>query len=147
LVLHHAFKRSNGVPIDLAVGRSKGEWCVELTTGFRRLFASKQNHSGRVLTEFHIVLVAGLRARPGREKALQELLVQMLEPTRDEPGCLTYNLHQSVIDPELFFVYAVWQDETCVEKHSHMKHAQAFKNVAPDLLEGPVLLNKWRIVG
>jgi quinol monooxygenase YgiN len=76
----------------------------------------------------------------GREKALQELLVQMLEPTRDEPGCLTYDLHQSVVDPELFFVYAVWQDETCVEKHSRMKHAQAFKNVAPDLLEGPVLL-------
>ena len=120
---------------------------MELTTGFRRLFASKQNHSGRVLTEFHIVLVAGLRARPGREKALQELLVQMLEPTRDEPGCLTYDLHQSVVDPELFFVYAVWQDETCAEKHSHMKHAQAFKNVAPELLEGPVLLNKWRIVG
>jgi quinol monooxygenase YgiN len=120
---------------------------VELTTGFRRLFASKQNHSGRALTEFHIVLVAGLRARPGREKALQELLVQMLEPTRDEPGCLTYNLHQSVVDPELFFVYAVWQDETCAEKHSHMKHALAFKTVARELLEGLVLLNKWRIVG
>lgn len=50
-------------------------------------------------------------------------------------------------DPELFFVYEVWQDETCVEKHSHMKHALAFKNVAPELLEGPVLLNRWRIVG
>jgi quinol monooxygenase YgiN len=120
---------------------------VELTAGFRRLFRSKQNHSGRALTEFHIVLVAGLRARPGREKALQELLEQMLEPTRDEPGCLTYDLHQSVVDPELFFVYAVWQDEACADKHSRMKHAQAFKNVAPDLLEGPVLLNKWRIVG
>ena len=120
---------------------------MELTTGLRRLFRSRQNHSGRVLTEFHIVLVAGLRARPGREKALQVLLEQMLEPTRDEPGCLTYDLHQSVVDPELFFVYAVWQDETCVEKHWTMKHSLAFKNVAPELLEGPVLVNKWRIVG
>ena len=84
----------------------KGERCVELTTGLRRLFRSRQNHSGRALTKFHIVLVAGLRARPGREKALQKLLEQMLEPTRDEPGCLTYDLHQSVVDPELFFVYA-----------------------------------------
>jgi quinol monooxygenase YgiN len=66
----------------------------------------------------------------------------MLEPTRDEPGCLTYELLQSVVDRELFFVYGIWQDETCVENHSHTKHALAFKNVAPDLLEGPVLLNK-----
>jgi quinol monooxygenase YgiN len=43
--------------------------------------------------------------------------------------------------------YAVWQDETCVEKHWTMKHSLAFKNVASDLLEGPVLVNKWRIVG
>jgi quinol monooxygenase YgiN len=60
---------------------------------------------------------------------------------------LTYDLHQSVVDPELFFVYAVWQDEACADKHSRMKHVLAFKNVAPDLLEGPVLLNKWRIAG
>ena len=120
---------------------------MELTTGLRRLFRSRQNHSGRVLTGFSHRSGGRFACQTWPRKALQELLEQMLEPTRDEPGCLTYDLHQSVVDPELFFVYAVWQDETCVEKHWTMKHSQAFKNVAPELLEGPVLLNKWRIVG
>lgn len=119
---------------------------MTLATGLRRLFGAKQNHSGRELTEHHIVLVAGLRARPGREKVLQDLLGKMLGPTRSEAGCLTWDLHQSVVDPELFFVYQVWQDETSLEKHARLDHVTAFKNAAPEILEGPVLLNKWRIV-
>jgi quinol monooxygenase YgiN len=70
----------------------------------------------------------------------------MLEPTRAETGCLTYDVHQWAVDPELFFVYEIWQDETCLEKHAHLEPTQAFKHAAPEILERPVLLNKWRIV-
>jgi quinol monooxygenase YgiN len=109
-------------------------------------FGAKQHGPGPKLTEHHIVLVAGLRARPGREKQVCDLIRKLLEPTRAESGCLTLDLHRSVVDSELFFIYQVWQDELSFENHTHTEHARAFKNAAPELLEGPVFLKKWQIV-
>jgi hypothetical protein len=53
-VLGRVFKRSSGVPIEFAAAAAKGEgeWCVELTTGFRRLFGSKHNRSAGCLPSF-----------------------------------------------------------------------------------------------
>jgi quinol monooxygenase YgiN len=119
---------------------------VDIELGIRKLFAGKHRVSGRVLTEHHIVLIAGLRSRPGRENELRELLRDGLEPSRADQGCIAFDLHQSAVDPELFCIYQLWQDETALEAHMHTEHAQIFKTALPGLLEGRILLNKWRIV-
>jgi hypothetical protein len=45
-----------------------------------------------------IILTAMVKAKPGQEDAVREVLVALVEPTRKEPGCLCYNLHQSKSD-------------------------------------------------
>jgi quinol monooxygenase YgiN len=119
---------------------------VQFEVGIRKLFAGKHHVAGRVLTEHHIVLIAGLRSRPGREKELCELLMSALEPSRAEHGCIAFDLHQSAVDPELFCIYQLWQDEAALEAHMQAEHSQIFKTALPGLLEGRILLNKWRIV-
>ena len=55
-----------------------------------------------------VILVAMVKAKPGQEEAVQEALMALVEPTRKEPGCLCYNLHQSKSDKTQFMFYEQW---------------------------------------
>jgi quinol monooxygenase YgiN len=119
---------------------------VKLDFGISKIFRAVNWRSGRQLTEHHMVLVAGLRASPQCEDQVFNLLQRMATRTRAESGCLTYDIHQSTADSELFFVYQIWQDEPTFEAHCHRDYTVAFKSAAPGLLEGPIQLRKWKIV-
>lgn len=43
----------------------------------------------------NIILNVHLQAAAGQEEALERQLVALLEPTRAEPGCVSYELHCS----------------------------------------------------
>ena len=47
-------------------------------------------------------VVARVVARPGKVEELQALLRGLIEPTRREPGCVTYELLQNTADPTDF---------------------------------------------
>jgi quinol monooxygenase YgiN len=125
---------------------TSGKSSLKLDFGISRVFRAVNWRSGRPLTDHHMVLIAGLRATPGCEKKVYQLLHRMAARTRLEPGCLTYDIHQSTGDSELFFVYQIWQDETTFEAHCRQDYTATFKNAAPDLLEGPIQLHKWKIL-
>ena len=38
-------------------------------------------------------LVARIKAKPGKEAELRQVLTALVQPTRAEEGCLTYDLH------------------------------------------------------
>ena len=57
----------------------------------------------------HIVtVIAALRVKPGAEDRARQLLHRVIAPTLEEPGCLAYDLHQSVTDPTEFMFYERW---------------------------------------
>ena len=53
--------------------------------------------------------LAFFRARSGRSEALGAALAALVEPTRLEAGCLNYDLHRSVDDADVWFVYENWR--------------------------------------
>jgi quinol monooxygenase YgiN len=93
-----------------------------------------------------VALLAGLRARTGQEGRLLKLLRNLAVSTRRENGCLCNILHQSEADSELFTIYQIWEGEEFLEAHAKTSHTQSFRGAAPDLLEGPVLHTRWKIV-
>lgn len=96
--------------------------------------------------KLRITHLAGLRACPGRQDQLLKLLRDLAGATRTEAGCVCYILHQSAIDAELFTIYQVWEGDEFLKAHAATSHARSFSAVAPDLLEGPVLHTRWRIL-
>ena len=46
-----------------------------------------------------IIMTVGFQARPGKEAELREALTEVLTPTRQEDGCLFYDLHVAADDP------------------------------------------------
>jgi len=82
-----------------------------------------------------IILTAIVKAKPGREEAVKEVLLGMVEPTRKEPGCLCYNLHQSKSDKTQFLFYEQWASKEAIDAHGKTPHMQALGGKLKDKTE------------
>ena len=72
-----------------------------------------------------IILTAMVKAKSGQEEAVKEALMSMVEPTRQESGCLCYNLHQSKSDPTQFMFYEQWASKDALDAHGKTPHMKA----------------------
>lgn len=91
-----------------------------------------------------LTVVAEMRAKPGKENALRQVVLELIEPTQAEPGCLQYDLHEHVSEPGHFVFYEKWTDEEALTKHLSSAHLTAFKASWPELLDGAPVVERYR---
>jgi quinol monooxygenase YgiN len=72
-----------------------------------------------------MILVAMVKAKAGEEDAVKQALMSLVEPTRKEPGCLCYNLHQSKTDKTQFMFYEQWASKEALSAHGKTPHMKA----------------------
>lgn len=83
-----------------------------------------------------LYIVATNRAKPGCEDRLQQIFNALIEPTRQEPGCLQYNLYRGE-DGKKFLFFEHWASPEALEAHRQSAHVATMKREAPALLDGP----------
>jgi quinol monooxygenase YgiN len=83
------------------------------------------------------VVSALWRAKEGKADRLMEVIDEMTQPSRAEPGNLFYQAQRSVDDPQLFYLYEQYADEAGYQAHMDSEHfTRLVKNEAiPELLE------------
>ncbi len=81
-----------------------------------------------------VTVIASMQAAPGRADALREALTALVEPTRQEDGCVNYDLHESISQPGHFFFYENWESAAQLDAHGGSRHIQDFRSRAGDLL-------------
>jgi len=74
-----------------------------------------------------IIVLAQLKAKAGEEGAVKETLTAMVAPTREEEGCICYNLHQSKSDPSEFMFYEQWASKATLDVHGKTAHMKAMQ--------------------
>ena len=82
-----------------------------------------------------IILTAMVKAKPGQEEAVKEVLLGLVEPTRKETGCLCYNLHQSKSDKTQFMFYEQWASKEAIDAHGKTPHMKALGGKLKDKTE------------
>jgi quinol monooxygenase YgiN len=82
-----------------------------------------------------IILTAMVKAKSGQEEAVMDVLVALVEPTRKEPGCLCYNLHQSKSDKTQFMFYEQWASKEAIDAHGKTPHMKALGGKLKDKTE------------
>jgi len=92
-----------------------------------------------------LTLVVTFQARPGKEDKLRTLLTGMLAPTRQEEGCLNYDLHTSPDDPSKFLIYENWASKGHHEAHDKTPHVQNLRACISELASRPVKTHWERI--
>lgn len=90
-----------------------------------------------------LMITARFKAKPGQESRLQRELHRLVEPTRAEPGCITYDLHQSQDDPSRFLFYEIWKSQADLDAHFETPHLQGLRKVTPEIVEGEIEITKW----
>ncbi len=81
-----------------------------------------------------ITVLARFIAKTGMEEDLKRLLLALIEPSRSDEGCISYDLHQAIDDPALFIFYENWQSREHLDKHSATSHVQHFRSKVKTLL-------------
>ena len=78
-----------------------------------------------------LTLVVTFQARPGKQAELRALLTGMLAPTRQEAGCINYDLHVSSEYPSKFLFHETWASRAHLDAHLQSVHVKVmFPRVA-----------------
>ena len=72
-----------------------------------------------------ITVVATFQARPDKETELRNALVGLVAPTRQEAGCINYDLHAAPEDPAKFLFHENWTSQAHLDTHLQSAHIQA----------------------
>ncbi|MDV3000922.1 MAG: hypothetical protein N5P05_002528 [Chroococcopsis gigantea SAG 12.99] len=84
-----------------------------------------------------IHVVAKITALPHQVEGTKELLLGLLEPTRQEKGCIKYDLFQNQDDPTDFTFVEEWQDRESLNQHLQTHHIQHALSLIPALMVAP----------
>lgn len=90
-----------------------------------------------------LTVVVRLRAREGMEDRVRNELIGLLGPTREEEGCVNFDLHRAEDDPGLFLVHENWTSADALARHFDMPYLRAWVAKADDLLAEPMELTRW----
>jgi quinol monooxygenase YgiN len=74
------------------------------------------------MAEDSLRVIAKVKARPDKVSELRSILTSLVEPTRKEPGCISYTLLQNNEDPTDFVLVEEWQSSTALQSHFATKH-------------------------
>jgi quinol monooxygenase YgiN len=72
-----------------------------------------------------ITVVATFQARPGQEAELKKVLTGLVTPTRQEAGCLNYDLHAAPDEPAKFLFHENWTSQAHLDAHLQSPHLKA----------------------
>lgn len=95
------------------------------------------------MTNKQVTVLARINAKAGMTDTVKQEILALIEPTRAEPGCINYDLHQSSSDPCLFMLYENWKSLKDLEEHLEMPYLKAFKEKADRLLAAPLDITLW----
>jgi quinol monooxygenase YgiN len=70
------------------------------------------------------VLAVTWTAQAGNEDEVHELLRQLGEASRGEPGVINYTTHVDPENPREFFIYEMYHDADGLEAHQQTAHFQ-----------------------
>lgn len=93
-----------------------------------------------------LTVFATMTAAPGKRDEVRAALEAAVGPTLAEQGCVTYDLHQGVDDPDTFHFYENWESAEDLEAHLGSPHIAALGAAIGGLLvDGPTVHRVERI--
>ena len=80
-------------------------------------------------------VIATINALKGKEKDLQDVLIKLIDPTRKEPGCISYILLNNITDQSEYTFFEEWKTEKDLETHMQSSHFQKAVNSLDGLID------------
>lgn len=108
--------------------------------------ASSSETVGQTNTAEAVIIAALVRAKAGKEEELGRRLHMLVEASRLDRGVINYDLHHSLEDPALWFLYECYQSQEHLNKHLENTVLRSFLADSATLVDGHVDIRKFRMV-
>lgn len=99
-----------------------------------------------------VIVIARVKTRPEQRDSWIAAARLCIEASRAEPGCLSYDMHESVSEPCRFVFVEQWRDRAALDAHMTMPHLKALVAAASGCVaEAPTIEavadgDRWRLM-
>ena len=107
---------------------------------------SKLLYKEELLTDYPIVLVVSMQAKPGVEDQMRAAIVKIADASSAEDGCEIYQLLQDSVAPEKFLLVERWRDKSAFKAHQEAPHLAEGFAVLENLQAHPPVFASWRAI-
>lgn len=98
------------------------------------------------MTNQQLTIVARILAKAEHRELVKAELLKLIDITRNEEGCVNYDLHQDNEDPNLFLFYENWTSRSLWQKHMENTHLAEYMK-ATDGTVDDFSLNEMTVLG
>ena len=93
-----------------------------------------------------IRVIARLVSKPDRVGDTRVTLEALIEPTRAENGCVTYELMQNNADPTDFTFVEEWESDDALDAHLASAHIEQLRSIADELLAAEPDVRRYTLI-
>ena len=97
------------------------------------------------MSEQKIRVVARVVVLPDKIEEAKSVLIGLIEPTRQEQGCIQYELQQNLANPAEFVFVEEWESEASLNTHIETPHFQEAAAKITRLAEPPEI-SRYRLL-
>lgn len=91
-------------------------------------------------------VVARITALPEHVNEVRSLLETLIEPTRNEAGCISYELLQNKADPTDFTFVEEWASDQTMDAHLGTEHIKTVIGGTAAMLAAPPDIRKYSLL-
>jgi len=98
------------------------------------------------MSDEKIVLVARLKVRDDSVEDAKKLALGITADSRNEEGCINYDVHQAIDDPTVFVWHETWKDKAALDNHFEFPYFKEFFAAAGTLAAEPLQITITRMI-
>mgnify|MGYP000064513002 CR=1 FL=1 len=73
-----------------------------------------------------LTIIANIIAKDGQVELVRSELIELIDKTRGEQGCINYDLHQDNQNPAHFVFHENWESEAALDAHLASEHIAGY---------------------
>ena len=98
------------------------------------------------MSDESLTLIAHITVKPGSQDQAEQLMREVVVPTRKEAGCLQYEFQRSTTDGTQYCAYERWRSLADLEAHFKEPHLQKFIQGMGPLGVGTIDMRKFKLL-
>ena len=75
----------------------------------------------------NLIVIARVTAKEGHIEEVKAALLELVEPTLKEDGCIQYDCHQDLENAHKFYFYEIWESAEHLKAHGASAHILAMR--------------------
>ncbi len=92
-----------------------------------------------------LIVAVTAPVKPEHREEMIQATIAVQNATRQEPGCINYTFYTETADPNVFFVFEVWESAEALDAHMKEAHTQTFLAQAKVAAAGAMTAQRFEV--